>query len=69
MNVNVKVVMNEIRQLSFEDRTDIIGWILRSIEEECQNVSKKDILKYSGLLKSKQDGLIFEREIRNEWER
>lgn len=69
MNVNVKVVMNEIKQLPLKDRIDVIGWTLKSIEEESQKVRKKDILRYSGILKGKQDALKFEREIRNEWER
>lgn len=45
----------------------VIGWILKSIEEESQKVSKKNILGFSGILKGKQDALKFEREIRNEW--
>ncbi len=69
MNVNVRVVMNEIKQLPLKDRIDVIGWILKSIEEESQKVSKKNILGFSGILKGKKDALKFEREIRNEWER
>ncbi|MFZ3383271.1 MAG: hypothetical protein WA144_05035 [Candidatus Methanoperedens sp.] len=69
MNANVRVVMNEIKQLPLKDRIDVIGWILKSIEEESQKVSKKNILIFSGILKGKQDALKFEREIRNEWER
>jgi hypothetical protein len=69
MNANVRVVMNEIKQLPLKDRIDVIGWILKSIEEETQKVSKKNILIFSGILKGKQDALKFEREIRNEWER
>lgn len=69
MNANVRVVMNEIKQLPLKDRIDVIGWILKSIEEESQKVSKKNILGFSGILKGKQDALKFEREIRNEWER
>ena len=69
MNVKVKVIMKEIKQLSLKERTEIIGWIAKSIEEESQKLMKKDILKYSGILKGKKDALKFERDIRNEWER
>ncbi|MCX9075053.1 MAG: hypothetical protein OIN88_10420 [Candidatus Methanoperedens sp.] len=69
MNVNVKVIMNEIKQLSLKERSEIIGWIAKSIEEERQKLMKKDILRYSGILKDKKDALKFERDIRNEWER
>ena len=30
---------------------------------------KKDICRYSGILKSKRDALEFERDIRDEWDR
>jgi len=69
MNVNVKVIMNEIKQLSLKERSEIIGWIAKSIEEERQKLMKKDILRYSDILKDKKDALKFERDIRNEWER
>ncbi len=69
MNENAKSIMNEIMRLSLREKTEIIGWIAKSIEEESLKLRKKDILGYSGILKGKQDALKFEREIRNEWER
>lgn len=69
MNVNAKSIMNEIMRLSLREKTEMIGWIAKSIEEESLKLQKKDILGYSGILKGKQDALKFERDIRNEWER
>ncbi len=69
MNVNTKSIMNDIMRLSLREKTEIIGWIAKSIEEESLKLQKKDILGYSGILKGKQDALKFERDIRNEWER
>ncbi len=69
MNVNAKNIMNEIMRLSLREKTEIIGWIAKSIEEDSLKLHKKDILGYSGILKMKQDALKFERDIRNEWER
>jgi hypothetical protein len=69
MNVNAKVIMNEIMRLSLREKTEMIGWIAKSIEEESLKLQTKNILGYSGILKGKQDALKFERDIRNEWER
>lgn len=69
MSADIKVIMNEIRQLSLKERAEILGMVAKSIEEDSQKLIKKDMLQYIGILKGKQDALKFEREIRNEWER
>ncbi len=69
MNVNVKSILNEIMPLSLKEKTEIIGWIVKSVEEDSLRLHRKDIRRYSGVLKSKRDALKFEREIRNEWDR
>ena len=69
MSANAKVIMNEIMQLSLREKTEMIGWITKSIEEDSLKLQEKNILGYSGILKGKQDALKFERDIRNEWER
>jgi hypothetical protein len=69
MNVNVKSILNEIMPLSLKEKTEIIGWIAKSVEEESHRFQIKDIRRYSGVLKSKRDALKFERDIRNEWDR
>jgi hypothetical protein len=69
MNVNVKSILNEIMPLSLKEKTEIIGWIVKSVEEDSQRLHRKDIRRYSGVLKSKRDALKFERDIRNEWDR
>lgn len=69
MNVNVKSILNEIMPLSLKEKTEIIGWIAKSVEEDSLRLHRKDIRRYSGVLKSKRDALKFERDIRNEWDR
>ena len=69
MNVNVKSILNEIMPLSLKEKTELIGWIAKSVEEESLRLHRKDIRRYSGVLKSKRDALKFERDIRNEWDR
>lgn len=69
MNVNVKSILNEIMHLSLKEKTEIIGWIVKSVEEDSLRLHRKDIRRYSGVLKSKRDALKFERDIRNEWDR
>jgi len=69
MNVNVKSILNEIMPLSLKEKTELIGWIAKSLEEESLRLHRKDIRRYSGVLKSKRDALKFERDIRNEWDR
>jgi len=69
MNANVKEILNEILPLSLKEKTEIIGWIAKSIEEDSLKLHKKDIRRYSGVLKSKRDALKFEKDIRNEWDR
>ncbi|MDD5474789.1 MAG: hypothetical protein PHU34_11695 [Candidatus Methanoperedens sp.] len=68
MNVNVKSILNEIMPLSLKEKTEIIGWIVKSVEEDSLRLHRKDIRRYSGVLKSKRDALKFERDIRNEWD-
>ncbi len=67
--LNVKSILNEIMPLSLKEKTEIIGWIVKSVEEDNQRLHRKDIRRYSGVLKSKRDALKFERDIRNEWDR
>ncbi len=69
MNINAKNITKKIMRLSLREKTEMICWIAKSIEEEGMKLQKKDILEYSGILKGKQDALIFERDIRNKWER
>jgi hypothetical protein len=69
MNVNVKSILDEIMPLSLKEKTEIIGWIVKSVEEDSLRLHRKDIRKYSGVLKNKRDALKFERDIRNEWDR
>ena len=69
MNANVKSILNEIIPLSLKEKTELIGWIAKSVEEESLRLHRKDIRRYSGILKSKKDALKFERDIRNEWDR
>ncbi|MCZ7380645.1 MAG: hypothetical protein O8C64_03595 [Candidatus Methanoperedens sp.] len=69
MNVNVKSILNEIMPLSLKEKTEIISWIVKSVEEDSLRLHRKDIRRYSGVLKSKRDALKFERDIRNEWDR
>ena len=69
MNVNVKSILNEIMPLSLKEKTELIGWIAKSVEEESLRLHRKEIRRYSGVLKSKRDALKFERDIRNEWDR
>jgi len=69
MNVNVRSILNEIMPLSLKEKTELIGWIAKSVEEESLRLQRKDIRRYIGILKSKRDALEFEREIRNEWDR
>ncbi len=67
--MNVKAILNEIIPLSLKEKTELIGWIAKSIEEDSLKLHKKDISRYSGILKNKRDALKFERDIRNEWDR
>ena len=69
MSENVKEILNKILQLSLREKTELIGWIAKSIEEDSLKPHKKDIHMYASLLKSKCDALKFERDIRNEWDR
>ena len=69
MSTNVKDILNEIMPLSLKDKTELIGCIAKSIEEDSLKLHKKDIRRYNGVLKSKRDALKFERDIRNEWDR
>jgi hypothetical protein len=69
MNTNVKEILNEILPLSLKEKTELIGWIAKSIEEDSLKLHTKDVHRYSGVLKSKRDALKFERDIRNEWDR
>jgi hypothetical protein len=69
MNVNVKSILNEIMPLSLKEKTELIGWIAKSVEEESLRLHRKDIRRYCGILKNKKDALKFERDIRNEWDR
>jgi len=69
MNTNVKEIFNKIFPLSLKEKTELIGWIVKSIEEDSLKLQKQDIRRYSGVLKSKRDALKFERDIRNEWDR
>ncbi|MFZ3383250.1 MAG: hypothetical protein WA144_04925 [Candidatus Methanoperedens sp.] len=69
MNVNVKSILNEIMPLSLKEKTELIEWIAKSVEEESLRLHRKDIRRYIGILKSKKDALKFERDIRNEWDR
>jgi hypothetical protein len=69
MNTNVKEILNEIFPLSLKEKTELIGWIAKSIEEDSLKLNKQDIRRYSGVLKSKRDALKFERDIKNEWDR
>ncbi|MCD4767708.1 MAG: hypothetical protein K8R34_14485 [Methanosarcinales archaeon] len=69
MSTNVKEIFNEIFPLSLKEKTELIGWIAKSIEEDSLKLHKQDIRRYSGVLKSKRDALKFERDIRNEWDR
>ena len=69
LNANVKEILNELMPLSLKEKTDLIGWIAKSIEEDGLKHPKKDIFRYSGVLKSKRDTLKFGRDIKNEWDR
>ena len=69
MSVNVNEILNEILPLSLKEKTELIGYIAKSIEEDSLKPHKKDFRRYSGVLKSKMDALKFERDIRNEWDR
>jgi hypothetical protein len=69
MNANIKEILNEIMPLSLKEKTELIGQIAKSIEEEGLKHHKKDICRYSGVLKSKGDALKFGRNTRNEWNR
>lgn len=69
MNTNVKEILNEIFPLSLKEKTELIGEIAKSIEEDSLKHHKKDIRRYCGVLKSKRDALKFEKDIRNEWDR
>jgi len=69
MSTNAKEILNEILPLSLKEKTELIGWIAKSIEEDSLKLHRKDIRRYSGVLKSKSDALKFERDIRNEWTR
>ena len=69
MNVNVKSIFNEIMPLYLKEKTELIGCIAKSVEEESLRLHRRDIRRYSGILKSKRDALKFERDIRNEWDR
>ena len=69
MNANIKEILNEIKPLSLKEKTELIGWIAKSVEEDSLRLHRKDIRRYSGILKSKRDALKFERDIRNEWDR
>ena len=69
MNASAKEILNEIMPLSLKEKTELIGWIAKSIEEDSLKLNKEDIRRYSGVLKSKRDALKFERDIRNEWNR
>jgi hypothetical protein len=68
MNTNVKEILNEIYPLSLKEKTELIGRIAKSIEDDSLKHHKKDIRRYCGVLKSKRDALKFERDIRNEWD-
>jgi len=69
MNTNVKEILNEIYPLSVKEKTELIGRIAKSIEDDSLKRHKRDIRRYCGVLKSKRDALKFERDIRNEWDR
>ena len=69
MSTNAKEILNKILPLSLKEKTELIGWIAKSIEEDSLKLHKKDIRRYSGVLKSKRNALKFERDIRNEWDR
>ena len=42
--------------------------IRKRINEVVSKTLKKDIMKYAGKLKAKIDPLVYQREMRNEWE-
>jgi len=69
MSANVNEILNKILPLSLIEKTELIGWIAKSIEEDSLKPHKKDIRRCNGVLKSKKDALKFERDIRNEWDR
>jgi len=69
MNTNVKEILNEIYPLSVKEKTELIGRIAKSIEDDSLKRHEIDIRRYCGVLKSKRDALKFERAIRNEWDR
>ncbi|MHA1880712.1 MAG: hypothetical protein ACTSYG_09970 [Candidatus Heimdallarchaeota archaeon] len=66
MSANVKEIFNKIFPLSLKEKTEFIGWIAKSIEEDSLKVHKQDICRYSAVLESKREALKFERDIRNE---
>lgn len=66
MSTDVKQILNEILLLSLKEKTELIRWIAKSIEEDSLKFHEKDIRGYSGL-KSKSDALKFEIGIRDEW--
>ncbi len=69
MSTNAKEILNEILPLSLKEKTELIGWIAKSIEEDSLKLHERDIRRYSGILKSNRNALKFERDIRNEWDR
>ena len=69
MSMRAKEIFNQILPLSLKEKTELIGWIAKSIEEDSLKLHKKDIRRYSGVLKNKRDALKFEKDIRNEWGR
>jgi len=69
MSTNAKEILTEILPLSLKEKTELIGWIAKSIEEDSLKLHERDIHRYRGILKSKRNALKFERDIRNEWDR
>ena len=69
MSMSAKEIFNKILLLSLKEKTELIGWIAKSIEEDSLKIHKRDLHRYSGILKSNRDALRFERDIRNEWDR
>jgi len=69
MSANAKEIFNEILPLSLKEKTELIGWIAKSIEGDSLKFHEINIRKFSGVLKNKGDALKFERDIRDEWDR
>ena len=60
MSANAKEIFNEILPLSLKEKTELIGWIAKSIEGDSLNFHERDIRRFSGVLKNKGDALKFE---------